>query len=53
MKKNKCRVCKEGIEEFMSLGEDIAHSRIIGKAHYPSDKKFGKELAEKLFSNLV
>ena len=40
-------------EEFMSLGEDIAHSRIIGKAHYPSDKKFGKELAEKLFSNLV
>ena len=39
-------------EEFMSLGEDIAHSRIIGKAHFPSDKKFGEELAEKLFNNL-
>ena len=40
-------------EEFMQTAEDIAYSRIVGKAHYPSDKQFGKELAEKLFSNLV
>ena len=38
-------------KEFMKLGEDIAESRIIGKAHYPSDKKAGIELAEKLFEN--
>ena len=38
-------------KEFMQLGEDIAESRIIGKAHYPSDKKAGIELAEKLFEN--
>ena len=38
-------------KEFMKLGEDIAESRIIGKAHYPSDKKAGIHLAEKLFEN--
>ena len=43
----------EHIGEFMKLGEDIAESRIKAKAHFPSDKKFGKELAEKLFDNLI
>ena len=38
-------------KEFIRLGEDIAESRIIGKAHFPSDKKAGIELAEKLFEN--
>jgi len=38
-------------KEFMELGEDIAESRINGKAHYPSDKKAGIHLAEKLFEN--
>ena len=38
-------------EEFIRLGEDISESRIIGKAHFPSDKKAGIELAEKLFEN--
>ena len=38
-------------KEFMKLGEDIAESRIIGKAHFPSDKKAGIDLAEKLFEN--
>ena len=38
-------------EEFIRLGEDIAESRIVGKAHFPSDKKAGIELAEKLFEN--
>ena len=40
-------------EEFMELAEKIAESRIIAKAHYPSDKQFGIELAEKLFDNLT
>ena len=40
-------------EEFMEVAEDVAESRIKAKAHFPSDKKFGKELAEKLFDNLV
>ena len=40
-------------EEFMELGEDIAESRIKARAHYPSDKRFGIELAEKLFDNLI
>ena len=38
-------------KEFMKLGDDIAESRIVGKAHFPSDKKAGIELAEKLFQN--
>ena len=42
----------EHSESFKQLGEDIAHSRIIGKAHYPSDKHFGKIVAEYLFTLL-
>ena len=38
-------------KEFMKLGEDIAESRIVGKAHFPSDKKAGIDLAKKLFEN--
>ena len=38
-------------KEFMKLGEDIAESRIKARAHFPSDKKAGIELAEKLFEN--
>ena len=40
-------------KELMDLGEAVAESRIVGKAHYPSDKEFGKKLAEKLFDNLT
>ena len=43
----------EHIGEFMELAEKVAESRIKAKAHFPSDKKFGKELAEKLFDNLI
>ena len=35
---------------FTHLGEDIAQSRIVAKAHYPSDKSFGKVVAEYLYS---
>ena len=37
-------------KKLTQLGEDIAHSRIIAKAHYPTDKTFGKTLAEYLFT---
>ena len=37
---------------YHQLGEDIAHSRIIAKAHYPSDKKYGKILSRVLFKGL-
>ena len=40
-------------EEFIKVGEDIAHSRLIAKAHFPSDKEFGIKLAEKLFDHLI
>ena len=39
-------------EMYQKIGEDIAHSRIIGKAHYPSDKKYGKKVAKALFKGL-
>jgi hypothetical protein len=37
-------------KKFKQLGEDIAHSRIVAKSHYPTDKTFGKTLAEYLFT---
>jgi len=37
---------------YQELGEEIAHSRIIGKAHYPSDKAYGKKVAKALFKGL-
>ena len=39
--------------EYRTMGERIAHSRIIAKAHYPSDKKFGKVVADVLFKGLI
>ncbi len=37
---------------YRQVGEDIAQSRIIGKAHYPSDKEYGKKVANALFKGL-
>ena len=37
---------------YREVGEQIAHSRIIGKAHYPSDKKFGNIVAKTLYKAL-
>tara|TARA_Y100001963_G_C6777969_1_gene448318 strand:+ start:658 stop:1281 length:624 start_codon:yes stop_codon:yes gene_type:complete len=37
---------------YQEVGEAIAHSRIIGKAHYPSDKKFGNIVAKTLYKGL-
>jgi len=37
---------------LMSLGRDISKSRNIGRAHYPSDSKFGMKLGHEMFNYL-
>jgi len=39
-------------EEYLTKGSDIAESRIVAKAHYPSDKTYGKEVARVLFRGM-
>ena len=38
--------------EYLGLGNDIAESRIIAKAHYPSDKEYGNKVAKALFKGM-
>ena len=38
--------------EYKQVGEDIAQSRLVAKAHYPSDKAYGKELAKFLVNSM-
>mgnify|MGYP006000527895 FL=1 len=42
----------EHSKRFVEVGEDIAHSRLIAKAHFPSDKRFGRIIADKLLDSL-
>jgi len=35
--------------EFINAGKDIAKSRLIARAHYPSDRDFGEKIGKKLF----
>ena len=37
---------------LMSLGRDISKSRNIGRAHFPSDSKFGMKLGHEMFDYL-
>ena len=34
---------------YKGMGEEIAHSRILAKAHYPTDKTYGYKIAMELF----
>ena len=34
---------------YKDMGEEIAHSRILAKAHYPSDKTYGHKIAMELY----
>jgi len=43
---------KSNAELYLSMGEQIAESRISAKAHYPSDKEYGKKVANVLFMGL-
>jgi len=38
--------------EYRMKGEEIAQSRIIAKAHYPSDKEYGKVIAKALLNGM-
>ena len=39
-------------KKLMELGKMISHSRLMARAHYPSDSKFGEYLGNILFNNL-
>ena len=39
-------------DEYLGKGSDIAESRIIAKAHYPSDRDYGKQVAKVLFRGM-
>ena len=38
--------------EFYKLGKMISESRLMARAHYPSDTKFGENIGKLLFMNL-
>tara|TARA_Y100000004_G_scaffold171171_1_gene206914 strand:- start:2033 stop:2656 length:624 start_codon:yes stop_codon:yes gene_type:complete len=38
--------------EYRQKGEEIAQSRIVAKAHYPSDKLYGKKVSDVLFKGM-
>jgi len=40
---------KTNSDLYKGMGEEIAHSRILAKAHYPSDKTYGHKIAMELF----
>jgi len=42
----------ENAIEYCKVGEDIAQSRIVAKAHYPSDKEYGKKISKVLFTGI-
>ncbi len=39
-------------EEFIKLAEFVSESRLMARAHYPSDIKFGKEVAKHIFGKM-
>ena len=39
-------------KKLMEIGKMISHSRLMARAHYPSDSKFGEYLGNILFNNL-
>ena len=38
-------------DELLKLGKDISISRLVSKAHYPSDSKFGEKLGLDLYKH--
>ena len=42
-----------GSYQYRELAERVAHSRIIAKGHYPSDKSYGKKVAKVLFQGVI
>ena len=46
------KMFKEHKQELYEVGKMISDSRLMARAHYPSDSKFGKQVGEILFQNL-
>ena len=39
--------------EYMAVSQRISDSRIMARAHYPSDKEYGEKLADELYEQLI
>tara|TARA_R100000008_G_C3584419_1_gene171069 strand:- start:2001 stop:2627 length:627 start_codon:yes stop_codon:yes gene_type:complete len=39
-------------EELFKIGKDISYSRLMSKAHYPSDSEFGEQLGKDLYNKI-
>ena len=39
-------------QELFNIGKDISYSRLMSKAHYPSDSKFGEQLGRDLYNKM-
>ena len=38
--------------EYMAVSQRISDSRIMARAHYPSDKEYGEKLADELYEQM-
>ena len=39
--------------EYMAVSQRISDSRIMARAHYPSDKEYGEKLADELYDQII
>ena len=39
--------------EYMAVSQKISDSRIMARAHYPSDKEYGEKLADELYEQMI
>ena len=39
--------------QYMDISKDISESRIMARAHYPTDKDYGEKLADELFEQRI
>ena len=39
--------------QYMEISKNISESRIMARAHYPSDKEYGEKLADELFEQRI
>ena len=46
------KMFKEHKDKLFEIGKMISKSRLMARAHYPSDSKFGEQVGEILFQNL-
>ena len=46
------KMFREHKDELYEVGKMISESRLMARAHYPSDSKFGEQVGEILFLNL-